>query len=176
MTLAIEAHGLVKRYGKTTALDGIDLELEQARVLGVLGPNGAGKTTAVRILATLLRPDAGTAKVGGHDVVHESKAVRRIIGLTGQYASVDEDLTGIQNLVMIGQLLDLNRAQARARADELLAEFDLTDAGKRLTKTYSGGMRRRLDLAASLIGRPDVVFLDEPTTGSIRPSATTSGT
>ena len=165
MTLAIEAHGLVKRYGKTTALDGIDLELEQARVLGVLGPNGAGKTTAVRILATLLRPDAGTAKVGGHDVVHESKAVRRIIGLTGQYASVDEDLTGIQNLVMIGQLLDLNRAQARARADELLAEFDLTDAGKRLTKTYSGGMRRRLDLAASLIGRPDVVFLDEPTTG-----------
>jgi oleandomycin transport system ATP-binding protein len=165
MTLAIEAHGLVKRYGKTVALDGIDLELEQARVLGVLGPNGAGKTTAVRILATLLRPDAGTAKVGGHDVVHESKAVRKIIGLTGQYASVDEDLTGIQNLVMIGQLLDLNRAQARARADELLAEFDLTDAGKRLTKTYSGGMRRRLDLAASLIGRPDVVFLDEPTTG-----------
>jgi len=134
-------------------------------VLGVLGPNGAGKTTAVRILATLLRPDAGTAKVGGHDVVHEAKAVRKIIGLTGQYASVDEDLTGIQNLVMIGQLLDLNRAQARARADELLAEFDLTEAGKRLTKTYSGGMRRRLDLAASLIGRPDVVFLDEPTTG-----------
>src|SRR6185437_9135680 len=165
MTLAIEAHGLVKRYGTTTALDGIDLQLEQGRVLGVLGPNGAGKTTAVRILATLLRPDAGTAKVGGHDVVHEAKAVRRIIGLTGQYASVDEDLTGIQNLVMIGQLLDLNRAQARARADELLAEFDLTDAGKRLTKTYSGGMRRRLDLAASLIGRPDVVFLDEPTTG-----------
>jgi len=165
MTLAIEAHGLVKRYGTTTALDGIDLQLEQGRVLGVLGPNGAGKTTAVRILATLLRPDAGTAKVGGHDVVHEAKAVRKIIGLTGQYASVDEDLTGIQNLVMIGQLLDLNRAQARARADELLAEFDLTDAGKRLTKTYSGGMRRRLDLAASLIGRPDVVFLDEPTTG-----------
>ena len=165
MTLAIEAHGLVKRYGTTTALAGIDLELEKGRVLGVLGPNGAGKTTAVRILATLVRPDGGTAQVGGFDVVHDAKAVRRIIGLTGQYASVDEDLTGIQNLVMIGQLLDLNRAQARARADELLAEFDLTDAGKRLTKTYSGGMRRRLDLAASLIGRPDVVYLDEPTTG-----------
>jgi oleandomycin transport system ATP-binding protein len=165
MTLAIEAHGLVKRYGTTTALAGIDIELEKGRVLGVLGPNGAGKTTAVRILATLVRPDGGTARVGGFDVVHDAKSVRSIIGLTGQYASVDEDLTGIQNLVMIGRLLDLNRAQARARADELLAEFDLTDAGKRLTKTYSGGMRRRLDLAASLIGRPDVVYLDEPTTG-----------
>jgi len=165
MTTAIEAHGLVKRFGTTRALDGVDLEVDEGRVLGVLGPNGAGKTTAVRILATLLRPDEGTALVAGHDVVHQSKEVRRSIGLTGQYASVDEDLTGVQNLVMIGQLLDLSRAQAKARADELLAEFDLTEAGRRLAKTYSGGMRRRLDLAASLIGRPSVVYLDEPTTG-----------
>jgi oleandomycin transport system ATP-binding protein len=165
MTNAIEAHGLTKRFGKTQALAGIDLEVAEGRVLGVLGPNGAGKTTAVRILATLLRPDAGTARVAGHDVVHEAAAVRRAIGLTGQYASVDEDLTGIENLVMIGQLLDLSRRQARVRADELLAEFDLTDAGKRLAKTYSGGMRRRLDLAASLVGRPSVVYMDEPTTG-----------
>ena len=165
MTTAIEAHGLTKRYGKTQALAGIDLEVEEGRVLGVLGPNGAGKTTAVRILATLVRPDAGTATVAGFDVVHQPKQVRERIGLTGQYASVDEDLTGLQNLVMIGQLLDLNRANATARAKELLEEFDLTDAAKRLTKTYSGGMRRRLDLAASLIGRPSVVYLDEPTTG-----------
>jgi oleandomycin transport system ATP-binding protein len=165
MTKAIEAHGLTKRYGKTQALAGIDLEVEEGRVLGVLGPNGAGKTTAVRILATLVRADAGTAQVAGFDVVHQPRQVRERIGLTGQYASVDEDLTGLQNLVMIGQLLDLNRANARARATELLAEFDLTDAAKRLTKTYSGGMRRRLDLAASLIGRPSVVYLDEPTTG-----------
>jgi oleandomycin transport system ATP-binding protein len=164
-TKAIEAHGLTKRFGKTQALAGIDLEVEEGRVLGVLGPNGAGKTTAVRILATLLRPDAGTALVSGLDVVHDATRVRRAIGLTGQYASVDEDLTGIQNLVMIGQLLDLSTKQARVRADELLAEFDLTEAGRRLAKTYSGGMRRRLDLAASLIGRPNVVFLDEPTTG-----------
>ncbi len=165
MTKIIEAHGLTKRFGKTQALAGIDLEVEQGTVLGVLGPNGAGKTTAVRILATLLRPDGGTATVAGHDVVHDSKAVRRTIGLTGQYASVDEDLTGVENLVMIGQLLDLSTVQAKARAKELLEEFDLTDAGRRLTKTYSGGMRRRLDLAASLIGRPQVVYLDEPTTG-----------
>ncbi|CAN5376732.1 daunorubicin resistance protein DrrA family ABC transporter ATP-binding protein [soil metagenome] len=164
-TKAIEAHGLTKHFGKTQALAGIDLEVDEGRVLGVLGPNGAGKTTAVRILATLLRPDSGTALVSGFDVVHQAKQVRQTIGLNGQYASVDEDLTGIQNLVMIGQLLDLNRANAKARATELLAEFDLTDAGSRLTKTYSGGMRRRLDLAASLIGRPSVVFLDEPTTG-----------
>ncbi|GAB2448158.1 oleandomycin transport system ATP-binding protein [Conyzicola lurida] len=165
MTLAIEAHGLTKRYGSTQALAGIDLEVEEGRVLGVLGPNGAGKTTAVRILATLLTPDSGTARVAGHDIVTDASAVRRSIGLTGQYASVDEDLTGLENLVMIGRLLDLSTRAAKARADELLAEFDLTDASKRLAKTYSGGMRRRLDLAASLIGRPSVVYLDEPTTG-----------
>lgn len=165
MTKTIEAHGLTKHFGKTQALAGIDLEVEQGTVLGVLGPNGAGKTTAVRILATLMRPDSGTAQVAGFDVLHEPKEVRRQIGLTGQYASVDEDLTGVENLVMIGQLLDLSGRQARARAKELLEEFDLTDAAKRLTKTYSGGMRRRLDLAASLIGRPQVVYLDEPTTG-----------
>ncbi|MEP6478737.1 MAG: ATP-binding cassette domain-containing protein [Rhodoglobus sp.] len=165
MTNIIEAHGLTKRFGKTQALAGVDFEVEQGSVLGVLGPNGAGKTTAVRILATLLRPDDGYAKVAGFDVVHQAKDVRRTIGLTGQYASVDEELSGIQNLVMIGQLLHLSTTQARARAVELLAEFDLTDAAKRATKTYSGGMRRRLDLAASLIGRPQVVYLDEPTTG-----------
>jgi len=165
MTTVIEAHGLTKRFGKTQALAGIDLEVEEGRVLGVLGPNGAGKTTAVRILATLQRPDSGTAMVAGYDVVKHPKQVRERIGLTGQYASVDEDLTGLQNLVMIGQLLDLSTRNAVARANELLAEFDLTDAAKRLTKTYSGGMRRRLDLAASLIGRPAVVYLDEPTTG-----------
>jgi oleandomycin transport system ATP-binding protein len=165
MTNAIEAHGLTKRFGKTQALAGIDLEVGEGRVLGVLGPNGAGKTTAVRILATLLRPDSGTARVAGHDVLKDPAAVRRAIGLTGQYASVDEDLTGVENLVMIGQLLDLSRREARLRADELLEQFELTDAGKRLTKTYSGGMRRRLDLAASLVGRPSVVYLDEPTTG-----------
>jgi len=165
MTLAIESHGLTKRFGKTQALAGVDLEVEQGRVLGVLGPNGAGKTTAVRILATLLRPDGGTARVAGHDVLADPKAVRRTIGLTGQYASVDEELTGVENLVMIGRLLHLDRAAARGRAAELLAEFDLTDAAKRQVKTYSGGMRRRLDLAASLIGRPEIVYLDEPTTG-----------
>jgi oleandomycin transport system ATP-binding protein len=165
MTAAIEAHGLVKHFGKTKALDGIDLTVDEGRVLGVLGPNGAGKTTAVRILATLLKPDAGTATVTGLDVVHQARAVRRKIGLTGQFASVDEDLTGMQNLVMIGQLLDLSTEQAKVRAKELLAEFDLTEAAGRLAKTYSGGMRRRLDLSASLIGHPAVVYLDEPTTG-----------
>jgi oleandomycin transport system ATP-binding protein len=162
---AFTAEGLVKRFGDTTALAGIDLAARPGTVLGVLGPNGAGKTTAVRILATLLRPDAGTATVAGYDVQRDPGKVRRVIGLTGQYASVDEDLTGTQNLVLIGELLDMSRRDARRRADELLAWFDLTDAASRPAKTYSGGMRRRLDLAASLVGRPDIIFLDEPTTG-----------
>ena len=165
MTHAIAAEGLVKRFGSTVALDGIDLAAHQGSILGVLGPNGAGKTTAVRILATLLRPDAGTARVGGYDVVRDADRVRRMIGLTGQYASVDDDLTGTENLVLIGQLLDLRTSDARARAAELLRHFELTDAADRPVKTYSGGMRRRLDLAAGLVGRPDVLYLDEPTTG-----------
>ena len=165
MEYAIEAEGLVKRFGSTLALAGVDLAVRRGSVLGVLGPNGAGKTTAVRILATLLGADAGTARVAGHDVVSEAAAVRRAIGLTGQYASVDETLTGRQNLVMIGQLLDLGGRAARGRAAELLSWFGLSDAGDRPVRTYSGGMRRRLDLAASLVGRPAVVFLDEPTTG-----------
>jgi oleandomycin transport system ATP-binding protein len=162
---AIETEQLTKRFGDTQALAGIDLAVRPATVLGVLGPNGAGKTTAVRILATLLRADAGSARVGGYDVVREAEQVRRTIGLTGQYASVDEDLTGMQNLVMIGQLLDLSARDAKTRARELLEWFDLTGAASRVAKTYSGGMRRRLDLAASLVGRPAVIFLDEPTTG-----------
>jgi oleandomycin transport system ATP-binding protein len=162
---AIEAEALTKRFGDTQALGGIDLAVRPGTVLGVLGPNGAGKTTAVRILATLIRADSGTARVGGYDVVRDAEQVRRTIGLTGQYASVDEDLTGMQNLVMIGQLLDLPTRDARTRARELLEWFDLTGAASRVAKTYSGGMRRRLDLAASLVGRPAVIFLDEPTTG-----------
>ncbi len=165
MTYAFEATGLVKRFGSTLALDGVDLAARQGTVLGVLGPNGAGKTTAVRILATLLRPDGGHATVGGLDVVKDAALVRREIGLTGQYASVDETLTGTENLVLIGRLLDLPRGDAKARARELLAQFDLDEAADRLAKTYSGGMRRRLDLAASLVGRPSVLYLDEPTTG-----------
>ena len=162
---AIEATGLIKRFGKTTALAGVDLVAREGRVLGVLGPNGAGKTTAVRILATLLRPDAGQARVCGYDVQRNAYQVRQLIGLTGQYASVDEGLSGTNNLIMIGRLLGLPRAQARARAAELLARFELTDAAARTVKTYSGGMRRRLDLAASLVGRPPGLYLDEPTTG-----------
>ncbi len=164
-TNAIEAHGLVKRFGKTTALAGVDLTARTGTVLGLLGPNGAGKTTAVRILATLLRPDAGEARVSGHDVTRDAHQVRQLIGLTGQYASVDEGLSGTNNLIMIGRLLGASRAGARARAAELLERFELTDAAGRIVKTYSGGMRRRLDLAASLVGRPRVLYLDEPTTG-----------
>jgi oleandomycin transport system ATP-binding protein len=163
--LAIAASGLTKRFGSTQALDGVDLQAPAGTILGVLGPNGAGKTTAVRILATLLRPDAGEARVGGRDVVRDADAVRALIGLTGQYASVDEALTGTQNLVLIGRLLDLSGRAARARAKELLDWFGLTEAADRPARTYSGGMRRRLDLAAGLVGRPAVVFLDEPTTG-----------
>ncbi|MDR7385164.1 ATP-binding cassette domain-containing protein [Promicromonospora iranensis] len=165
MTYAFEAEGLVKRYGRTTALAGIDLRARRGTVLGVLGPNGAGKTTAIQILATLLTPDAGRATVGGLDVVRDAARVRRLIGLTGQYATVDEDLTGAENLVLLGRLLDLPRAAARARATELLTQVGLTDAGGLRVSAYSGGMRRRLDLAAGLIGRPEIVFLDEPTTG-----------
>ncbi|MEU4558732.1 ATP-binding cassette domain-containing protein [Actinoplanes sp. NPDC023936] len=163
--LVVRAEGLRKRFGRTQALDGVDLAMRRGTVLGVLGPNGAGKTTAVRVLATLLRPDEGSAFVAGVDVLKNPQAVRRMVGLTGQYASVDEDLTGVQNLVLIGRLLDMSGRDARRRADELLAWFDLTEAGQRPAKTYSGGMRRRLDLAASLVGRPEVIFLDEPTTG-----------
>src|SRR5487761_391220 len=165
VTNAIETRGLVKRFGKTTALAGVDLTARACSVLGLLGPNGAGKTTAVRILATLLRPDAGSATVCGYDVVRDAHQVRQLIGLTGQYASVDEGLSGTNNLLMIGRLLGLSRQDARARAAELLTRFELTDAAGRAAKTYSGGMRRRLDLAASLVGRPRVLFLDEPTTG-----------
>jgi oleandomycin transport system ATP-binding protein len=162
---AIEATGLAKRFGSTQALAGIDLAAREGTVLGVLGPNGAGKTTAVRILATLIAADSGTATVAGYDVARSPQQVRQNIGLTGQYASVDEDLTGTENLMLIGELLNLRRPAARTRAGELLAWFDLTAAADRPAKTYSGGMRRRLDLAASLVGRPAVIFLDEPTTG-----------
>jgi oleandomycin transport system ATP-binding protein len=161
----IQAEGLRKRFGSTQALDGVDLAVPAGTVLGVLGPNGAGKTTAVRILATLLQADSGSALVGGYDVATQPHQVRRTIGLTGQYASVDEDLTGTQNLLLIAQLLGLSSRDGKARAAELLEWFDLGDASSRTAKTYSGGMRRRLDLAASLVGRPAVIFLDEPTTG-----------
>jgi oleandomycin transport system ATP-binding protein len=165
MSHAFQAEGLIKRFKTTTALAGVDLIGRPGTVHAVLGPNGAGKTTVVRILATLLRPDAGRATVGGFDVVRDAARVRRLIGLTGQYASVDEDLTGAENLVLIGELLDLPRTEAKARAGEMLGEFGLTEAATRRVSTYSGGMRRRLDLAASLVGRPSVIYLDEPTTG-----------
>ncbi|TFV52968.1 ATP-binding cassette domain-containing protein [Blastococcus sp. TF02A_35] len=165
MTDAIVVEGLVKRYGATTALDGVDLTVAEGSVLGLLGPNGAGKTTVVRTLATLLAPDAGRVEVLGLDVGRGADQVRAAIGLTGQYAAVDEYLTGYENLEMVGRLYRLGKAESRRRAGELLERFDLTDAANRPAKTYSGGMRRRLDIAASLINRPRVLFLDEPTTG-----------
>ena len=165
MTYAIQAQGLVKRFGKTTAVAGVDLAVRPGTVLGLLGPNGAGKTTVVRMLATLLRPDGGTATVGGADIVREADRVRELVGLTGQYAAVDEDLTGFENLLLIGRLLEMPKKAAKLRAGELLERFDLAEAGKRSVKTYSGGMRRRLDLAASLVSTPSILFLDEPTTG-----------
>ena len=162
---AIRVEGLVKRFGDLAALDGIDLEVPSASVYGLLGPNGAGKTTAIRVLATILHPDAGRAWVLGHDVVKEAAAVRRRIGLAGQYAAVDPNLTGTENLRMIGLLAQLPTKDVLPRAEELLRRFDLTDAADRPVRTYSGGMRRRLDIAASLVQRPLVLFLDEPTTG-----------
>ncbi len=163
--LAIEASGLVKSFGDVRAVDGVDLVVPSGSVYGVLGPNGAGKTTTIRMLATLLEPDAGSAHVLGHDVVKEADAVRGLVSLTGQMASVDEDLTGRENLVLLGWLLGLKRAAAKARAAELLEVFGLDEAAGRLVKNYSGGMRRRLDLAASIVVTPELMFLDEPTTG-----------
>jgi ABC-2 type transport system ATP-binding protein len=162
---AIKATGLVKSFGDVRALDGVDLEVAPGSVLGLLGPNGAGKTTAVRVLTTLLKPDAGSATVVGLDVVKQAAELRQRIGLAGQYAAVDELLTGAENLVMVGRLYGNSRSDAKARAQELLGQFDLSDAADRPAKTYSGGMRRRLDLAAALVEAPPVLFLDEPTTG-----------
>jgi ABC-2 type transport system ATP-binding protein len=162
---AIVAEGLAKSYGPVRALDGIDLAVPEGTVLGMLGPNGAGKTTCVRLFTTLLKPDAGHATVAGLDVVKQANALRRVIGLSGQYAAVDEHLTGFENLDMVGRLYHLGRRQARERARELLERFDLEEAADRPVKTYSGGMRRRLDLASSLVANPPVLFLDEPTTG-----------
>src|SRR5580704_12963649 len=166
-TYAVEAHDLVKVFpnGNVRALDGVSLRVETGTVLGLLGPNGAGKTTAVRILSTILEPDEGRAAILGHDVAHEPDVVRRIIGLAGQYATVDENLTGRENIRMVGRLSHLSRKVSWARADELLEGFGLADAANRVLKTYSGGMRRRLDLAAALVAGPPVLFLDEPTTG-----------
>src|SRR5690606_6869954 len=162
---AIETEGLTKNFGELVAVDRVDLAARAGTVLGVLGPNGAGKTTIVRMLATLSEPTAGTARVGGFDIVRDAARVRSLIGLTGQFAGVDELLTGEENLLFIGRLLGMPRREARARARELLARFNLSDAADKTAKAYSGGMRRRLDLAASLVGRPRILFLDEPTTG-----------
>jgi ABC-2 type transport system ATP-binding protein len=163
--LAIEASGLVKSFGEVRAVDGVDLAVPRGSVYGVLGPNGAGKTTTIRMLATLVRPDAGDARVLGHDVVAEADAVRGLVSLTGQLASVDEELTGRENLILLGRLLGFKSPQAKARADELLDAFGLAEAAGRLVKNYSGGMRRRLDIAASIVVTPQLMFLDEPTTG-----------
>src|SRR3954454_16427898 len=162
---AVEAEGIVKRFGETVAIGGVDLTVEEGTVQGLLGPNGAGKTTMVRVLATLLQPDSGSASVFGLDVVHQASQVREVIALTGQFAAIDELLTGRENLRMFGQLFRLDRGEASRRADELLEQFDLADAGDRVAKTYSGGMRRRLYLASSLLTRPRILFLDDPTTG-----------
>jgi oleandomycin transport system ATP-binding protein len=165
MNSVIQVEGLGKTFGATRALDRVDLAVRRGTVLGLLGPNGSGKTTTVRVLATLQRPDSGHARVLGHDVVAEPEAVRCRIGLTGQYAAVDEALSGTDNLVLVARLLDLSRREAHRRAAELVERFGIADAAGRRVRTYSGGMRRRLDLAVSLVGRPDVLFLDEPTTG-----------
>ena len=162
---AVEADGLVKLFGQQRAVDGVSLTVPQGMVYGVLGPNGAGKTTTIRMLATLLRPDAGHARIFGHDVVKEPNAVRSLVGVTGQYASVDEDMSATENLIIFSRLLGLSRADSRRRSAELLEEFDLTEAANKPLKNFSGGMRRRLDLAASLIATPPLLFLDEPTTG-----------
>jgi len=163
--LAIHAEGVVYRFGDNTAVDGVDLKVAPGEIYGFLGPNGAGKTTTIRMLATLLRPSSGTARVFGHDVVKEADEVRSRVSLTGQFASVDEDLTGFENLVLIARLLGYSRRASRERADELLDAFGLSDAAGRQVKKYSGGMRRRLDIAASIVVTPDLIFLDEPTTG-----------
>ncbi len=163
--LAIEATSLEKRFGDVRAVDGVDLRVTRGGVYGLLGPNGAGKTTVIRMLASLLRPDGGSARVFGHDVLAEGDAVRSRISLTGQYASVDEELTGLENLILLARLYGYDRAGARLRANDLLGAFDLLEAAGRLVKTYSGGMRRRLDIAASIVVTPDLLFLDEPTTG-----------
>jgi len=165
MEIAIEADGLVKKYGSVVALDGLDLSVPQGTVMGLLGPNGAGKTTAVRVFTTLLKPDAGRARVAGLDVVADARRLRGMIGLSGQYAAVDEHLTGFENLDMVGRLYGFTAKSSRARARELLARFDLEEAADRPVKGYSGGMRRRLDLAGALVAQPPVLFLDEPTTG-----------
>jgi ABC-2 type transport system ATP-binding protein len=165
LVYAIEAKGLVKVFGDNRAVDGVDLRIEQGTIYGVLGPNGAGKSTTINMLATLLKPDGGSATIFGHDIVKEAHIVRQLIGVTGQAASVDENLSGKENLVLFGKLLGLSSKQAKVKADELLEEFGLTEAAKKPLDKFSGGMRRRLDLATSLIARPPLVFLDEPTTG-----------